>query len=141
MTKNTARRKKRKNLKLRRTIRKTVAALIMIMAVIVAGLPVENLGTMRAQTASAVNISVQDLYEEYAKSMETTHKDEEDKLVEDGGVPDATDYSRDDSNEKYRINTICGTFSLRSYKLPVNQSLTASICNSKSSVFFIRIIP
>ena len=66
MTKNTARRKKRKNLKLRRTIRKTVAALIMIMAVIVAGLPVEILGTMRAQTASAVNVSVQDLYDEYA---------------------------------------------------------------------------
>lgn len=102
MTKNTTRSKKRKNLKLRRTIRKTVAALIMIMAVIVAGLPVENLGTMRAQTATAVSISVQDLYDEYAKSMETTHKDEEDKLVKDGGVPDATDYSKDDSNQKYR---------------------------------------
>ena len=94
MTKNTTKRKKRKNLKLRRTIRKTVAALIMIMAVIVAGLPVENLGTMRAQNASAVNIPVQDLYSAYENSIKAT--DKENELVEDGGVPDATDYNKDD---------------------------------------------
>ena len=71
MTKNTARRKKRKNLKLRRTIRKTVAALIMIMAVIVAGLPVENLGTMQAQTVStAADVSMRTLYEAYVAKMQ-----------------------------------------------------------------------
>lgn len=92
MTKNTARRKKRKNLKLRRTIRKTIAALIMIMAVIVAGLPVENLGTMQAQTSSAISIPVSDLYNDYRTYMEA-NPETENQLVNKGGVSDATSYN------------------------------------------------
>ena len=44
--------KKKGTLKLRRRIRKTVASLFMIMAVVVASIPVENLGTMQAANAT-----------------------------------------------------------------------------------------
>ena len=105
MTKNTTRRKKRKNLKLRRTIRKTVAALIMIMAVIVAGLPVENLGTMQAQTSSAINIPISDIYNQYRSYMED-NPNAENELVNKGGVSDATDYDPgnvdDDTTYEYK---------------------------------------
>lgn len=45
--------KKKKNLKLRRSIRKTIASLIMVMAIVVAAIPVENYGTMQAASADA----------------------------------------------------------------------------------------
>ena len=41
-------RKKKKNYKLRRRVKRTIAALVMIMAIVIAAIPVENLGTMRA---------------------------------------------------------------------------------------------
>lgn len=98
MTKNTTRKRKRKNLKLRRTIRKTVAALIMIMAVIVAGLPVENFGTMQAKTTTVTDIPISQMYTTYATAMEDS--DTEDKLVGRGSgiVSDATDFSAGDSS-------------------------------------------
>ena len=40
--------RKKKNYKLRRRVKRTIAALIMIMAVVVAAIPVENLGTTQA---------------------------------------------------------------------------------------------
>ena len=89
MTKNTTRRKKRKNLKLRRTIRKTVAAIIMIMAVVVAAIPVENFGTMQAQTSSGSDISMEALYKAYQADMCNT--DEED-VIFNGVLSDITDY-------------------------------------------------
>ncbi len=45
-------RKKKKNYKLRRRVKRTIAALVMIMAIVIAAIPVENLGTMRAATDS-----------------------------------------------------------------------------------------
>ena len=103
MTKNTVRRKKRKNMKLRRTIRKTVAALIMIMAVIVAGLPVENLGTMQAQTTNTQKVDIQSIYVEYANSMTDVNgnKDKEDALVNSAGISDATEYDVSDKVDEY----------------------------------------
>ena len=43
-----AKRRKKKNYKLRRRVMRTIAALTMIMAIVVAAIPVENYGTMRA---------------------------------------------------------------------------------------------
>ena len=47
-----AKRRKKKNYKLRRRVMRTIAALTMIMAIVVAAIPVENYGTMRAAVAS-----------------------------------------------------------------------------------------
>lgn len=46
--------KRKKNLKLRRSIRKTVASLIMVMAIVVAAIPVENYGTMKAADSTTL---------------------------------------------------------------------------------------
>ena len=43
-----AKRRKKKNYKLRRRLMRTIAALTMVMAIVVAAIPVENYGTMRA---------------------------------------------------------------------------------------------
>ena len=43
-----AKNKKKKNYKLRRRVKRTIAALVMIMAIVVAAIPVENYGTMQA---------------------------------------------------------------------------------------------
>ncbi len=43
-----AKRRKKKNYKLRRRVMRTIAALTMVMAIVVAAIPVENYGTMRA---------------------------------------------------------------------------------------------
>ena len=50
--KMTKSRKKKKNYKLRRRVKRTIAALVMIMAIVIAAIPVENLGTMRAAANS-----------------------------------------------------------------------------------------
>ena len=61
--------KKKKNYKLRRQIKRTVAALMMVMAVVVAAVPVENLGTVGATYVNG------DVYEalktEYGKVTKT----------------------------------------------------------------------
>ena len=54
MAKNTGKKRKRKNVRLHRTVRKTIAAIFMIMAVVVAAIPVEQLGTMQAKTTTDV---------------------------------------------------------------------------------------
>lgn len=49
--------KKKKNYKLRRRVKRTVAALTMIMAIVVAAIPVENYGTMQASGVDGESIS------------------------------------------------------------------------------------
>lgn len=71
--------RKRKNLKLRRQIRRTVAALFMIMAVVVAAIPVENLGTMQAAGVPAYSAII-------------------------GAKADAKKVSSDEDEEKYDDN-------------------------------------
>ena len=65
-----AKRRKKKNYKLRRRVMRTIAALTMVMAIVVAAIPVENYGTMRAAT----NVDMQSVYDAYALS----HADSED---------------------------------------------------------------
>ncbi len=55
-----AKRRKKKNYKLRRRVMRTIAALTMVMAIVVAAIPVENYGTMRAATASDWEYGEQD---------------------------------------------------------------------------------
>ena len=54
--------RKKKNYKLRRRVKRTIAALIMIMAVVVAAIPVENLGTTQAAGGGAWNESSGNAY-------------------------------------------------------------------------------
>ncbi len=52
-----AKSKKKKNFKLRRRVKRTVAALTMVMAIVVAAIPVENYGTMQASGVDGVNLA------------------------------------------------------------------------------------
>ena len=51
-----AKSRKKKNYKLRRRVMRTIAALTMVMAVVVAAIPVENYGTMQASGVDGVNL-------------------------------------------------------------------------------------
>lgn len=51
-----AKSKKKKNFKLRRRVKRTIAALTMVMAIVVAAIPVENYGTMRASGVENRNL-------------------------------------------------------------------------------------
>ena len=48
--------KGKKNYKLRRRVKRTVASLTMVMAVVVAAIPVENYGTMQASGVSGFDL-------------------------------------------------------------------------------------
>lgn len=63
------------NVKLRRRIRKTVASLFMIMAIIVAAIPVENYGTMQAAGATAPSFDMDGMY--LTESFEELYKPSE----------------------------------------------------------------
>ena len=63
----------KKNYKLRKTAMRTTAAIAMAMAIVVAAIPVENLGTMSA--ASARGVDMQSAYDSYATG---SHEDSED---------------------------------------------------------------
>ena len=64
MAKNTGKKRKRKNVRLHRTVRKTIAAIFMIMAVVVAAIPVEQLGTMQAKTTDVRNLDIKSVFEQ-----------------------------------------------------------------------------
>ena len=51
-----AKSKKKKNFKLRRRVKRTIAALTMVMAIVVAAIPVENYGTMQASGVDGANL-------------------------------------------------------------------------------------
>lgn len=99
MTKNTTKKRKRKNMKMRRTVRKTIAAIFMIMAVVVAAIPVEQLGTMQAKTTKRNTVNMDQLYDEYDNDMSDTSsgrsKDDANILKEaSGNVSDFISYSK-----------------------------------------------
>ena len=104
MTKTTMKQRKRRNQKLKRTIRKTVAAIIMIMAVIVAAIPVENLGTMQAKTTAREGVDLDKLYEAYKYDIVIN------KEVSDAGnYKRKTEYySSNDSASDYQIISVEG---------------------------------
>lgn len=66
-----AKSRRKKNYKLKRRVMRTVAALTMIMAIVVAAIPVENYGTTRA----ASGVDMQDVYDAYA--LVSNYKDSE----------------------------------------------------------------
>ena len=104
MTKTTMKQRKRRNQKLKRTIRKTVAAIIMIMAVIVAAIPVENLGTMQAKTTAREGVDLDKLYEVYKCDIDI-NKDVSDA----GNYKRKTEYySNSDSASDYQIVSVEG---------------------------------
>lgn len=65
----------KKNYKLRKTAMRTTAAIAMVMAIVVAAIPVENLGTMNAASAGGIDYDMQNAYDSYAGG---TYKDSED---------------------------------------------------------------
>lgn len=74
--------KRKKNLKLRRSIRKTVASLIMVMAIVVAAIPVENYGTMKAADSATMTVRAQietDYAQNYTNTASQTVTDRYDK--------------------------------------------------------------
>ena len=103
MTKTTMKQRKRRNQKLKRTIRKTVAAIIMIMAVIVAAIPVENLGTMQAKTTAREGVDLDKLYDAYKYNIDIN------KDVSDAGKYDRkTEYYSKTDAADYQIVSVEG---------------------------------
>ena len=73
-----AKKRKRRNKKLFRTMRKTIAAIIMIMAVVVAAIPVEQFGSTEAKTnsRSESTLNLDALYADYAVVNEPNEDDD-----------------------------------------------------------------
>ena len=61
-----AKSRRKKNYKLRRRVMRTIAALTMIMAIVVAAIPVENYGTMLASDGQTLGDITSDLNSETA---------------------------------------------------------------------------
>lgn len=98
MTKTTTKRRKRKNVKMRRTVRKTIAAIIMIMAVVVAAIPVEQLGTMQAATQEkSANLGA--VYDEYMANPTNSDID----FSSEAGISDVTSYDSSSAAKKTQI--------------------------------------
>ena len=72
-----AKSRKKKNYKLRRRVMRTIAALTMVMAVVVAAIPVENYGTMQASGVDGVNLAQEadDYLNNNPNKYETTNQE------------------------------------------------------------------
>ena len=99
MAKNTG--KKRKNVRLHRTIRKTIAAIFMIMAVVVAAIPVEQLGTMQAKTTTDVRTTSIDAIFKAVYNADGTNAAIDKKIT--AKVSDANSYDRGTSSDTYAV--------------------------------------
>lgn len=97
MTKNTTKKRKRKNIKLRRQIRRTVAAIFMIMAIVVAAIPVEQFGTMQAADGTE-NSTIAKVYAKYKEDK----KDVMDKKLKDV----VSDYNNFDTSKSNSANAV-----------------------------------
>lgn len=75
-----AKSRRKKNYKLRRRVMRTIAALTMIMAIVVAAIPVENYGTMRAMVAEK---SIAEIYTEEMRTSPITSEPYEKKQPAD----------------------------------------------------------
>lgn len=100
MTKNTTKKRKRKNMKMRRTVRKTIAAIFMIMAVVVAAIPVEQLGTMQAATTTARTLSIDDVFQNVYNADDMNTKMES---ALNSYISDATSYNKTDAASDYTV--------------------------------------
>lgn len=107
--------RKKKNVKMRRQIWKTVSAILMIMAIVVAAIPVERYGRMEASTTPKDAVDLADVYSKYL------------------------DYYYDDSNYKkyYFGNDFTNEWSNYNkvdYVNRTDEKVTASISESGSSL-------
>lgn len=98
MAKNTGKKRKRKNVRLHRTVRKTIAAIFMIMAVVVAAIPVEQLGTMQAKTTTDVrSLDIKNVFEKVYNASSMNLKMES-ELNNYNSLTDATRYDLSSTN-------------------------------------------
>ncbi len=102
MAKNTGKKRKRKNVRLHRTVRKTIAAIFMIMAVVVAAIPVEQLGTMQAKTTDVRNLDIKSVFEQVYNASEMNSKMES-VLTSYNSLSDAIRYNSDDTPSAYTV--------------------------------------
>ena len=102
MAKNTGKKRKRKNVRLHRTVRKTIAAIFMIMAVVVAAIPVEQLGTMQAKTTDVRDLDIKSVFEQVYNASDMNSKMES-VLTSYNSLSDATSYNSDDTPSAYTV--------------------------------------
>lgn len=102
MAKNTGKKRKRKNVRLHRTVRKTIAAIFMIMAVVVAAIPVEQLGTMQAKTTDVRNLDIKSVFEQVYNASDMNIKMES-VLTSYNSLSDATSYKSDATPSAYTV--------------------------------------
>lgn len=123
-----AKNRKRKNYKLRRRIKRTIAAITMIMAIVVAAIPVENLGTMLAAEddieALALNSNF-DIKERYQDEMNGVSKYDVSYFEKNEAEP----YSGDEVT----IQQVDGNANIRDvYKATLNTSKNQAIASGKA---------
>ena len=113
--------RKKKNLKLKRRIKRTVASIIMIMAVTVAAIPVENLD--RAQAAPNTKFDMNDIYETSGYSQRC----------------DTSSYETGYTNTGVTVQTIKDDALVDAYKVDINPNNNDAIVSGKAgqSVFTI----
>ena len=100
---NMAKSKKKKNFKLRRRVKRTIAALTMVMAIVVAAIPVENYGTMQASgVEDGVDLkSEADNY--FNDPNKPTYKTDDKESVYQGDIEIAQHIEGDVFIDAYRI--------------------------------------
>ena len=112
MAKNTGKKRKRKNVRLHRTVRKTIAAIFMIMAVVVAAIPVEQLGTMQAKTTTDVRTTSIDAIFKAVYNATGTNEAIDKKIT--AKESDANSYDRRNSSDTYAVkmsyNNVSATY-------------------------------
>lgn len=128
-----AKSKKKKNFRLRRRVKRTIAALTMVMAIVVAAIPVENYGSMRAaeDELSARSVDTDFNMEEKIYSDDETKNFWEDIYKEDinyGGEEKEKDYS----GTPVIIQQINGTEVQDVYNVLLNKNETKAIVESST---------
>lgn len=123
-----AKNRKKKNYKLRRRIKRTIAAITMIMAIVVAAIPVENFGIMRAAEddieALALNSNF-DIKDRYQNEMNGVSKYDAGYFADN----DAKPYN----GTEVTIQQVDGNANIRDvYKAVLNQNGNQAIASGKA---------
>lgn len=114
-----AKSKKKKNFRLRRRVKRTIAALTMVMAIVVAAIPVENYGSMRA---AEDELSVRSVDTDF--NMEAKYKEDKDKEYWKAIYDDKKKgtYENGYTKDEYIIQQVNGTSVEDVYKVKVNNN-------------------
>lgn len=119
-----AKSKKKKNFKLRRRVKRTVAALTMVMAIVVAAIPVENYGTMQASGVNGSKNLEQDASEYLFGKNGTELLDTLKKYpAKDSNISDENDYS---GTIEKTVQHIDGNTFINAYKIRLKQDNDSS---------------